>query len=886
MTKAGFFVSKWLARVGRLTTVGIFLTLVGCNNASLNVSGLLTTLRTSSFGSVFYLGAIEQGGGGFQSVVVPVAGSSDGTFSTPTGVAIDNAGNIYVVDSGNYRVSKFSATGAYIGSIGNVTQSQGSCATGITNGWCTVGNLQMSYFTSSSLLGGFNSPGGIAVDSSGNLYVADTGNNRIQMFNSAGVAQGAIGYSSSASGTCTAGLSTGWCTGSTFAATTGNGGFSGPIGVALDSSGNLYVADTGNHRIEKFSTTGAFQGSLGWVSTAGGAGCTTPGIPTTGWCTSTAAGFSSNSNIGGLHSPHGITLDTSGNIYVADYGNNRVQAYTSSGAVTGASGLVSTTGTGCTAGNNPSTWCVSGSTTQFSAGTGNGAFSNPTWVYFNSATSHIYVSDNGNNRIQSLNPLGAYFQQFGGGGNGAGQFNGPMQSTTDASGNYYIVDQNNSRLEKFNSSFAFQGSLGGYDVALSNWYSGNSGFQSGSVDGEFTQPYFTALDNSGNLYVSDDPSRVIKISATTGSWVGAIGYLPGTTSTGTCSSSTTITNGWCTGGTFGPSSAEGGFYHPRGMVLDPSSTLYVADSGNNRIMKFNASGVYQGMIGFLTSSPSGSCTAAANNSTNSNGTPGWCNGSGNSSIGTSSVNGAFHSPLGVAIDASGFLYVADNGNSRIVKIASSTGVVVGAIGYASSASGSCIAGVNSGWCTGSTFATSSVDGGFNQPTGVSLDGNGNLYVTDSLNRVQRFIASTGVFTGAIGFISSSSGSCPAINGFTGSWCSGGNFITSPNDGAFSTPFGITQDGLGNLFVADRGNDRICKFNIGSGAFIGCIGMTSTSTGNCVAGQANTQWCTGGTFVLGNAYGALSSPQGMISDLNGTLYISDSSNSRIVRFYSP
>ena len=183
-------------------------------------------------------------------------GGGNSQFQSPGGVAVDSAGDVYVVDSGNHRVQKFTSTGTFITKWG----SSGS------------GNSQ------------FAGPQGIAVDSSDNIYVADTGNNRIQKFSSTGTFLMAFGTSGTA-----------------------DGQFNLPQGVSVDPTGTIYVADTGNNRIQTFSSSGT------WLSTCG---------------TTLLAG----SLDGEFNGPQDITVDGSGNFYVADTGNDRVQKFSEGAA--------------------------------------------------------------------------------------------------------------------------------------------------------------------------------------------------------------------------------------------------------------------------------------------------------------------------------------------------------------------------------------------------------------------------------------------------------------------------------------------------------------------------------------------------------------------------
>jgi len=178
------------------------------------------------------------------------SGSGDGQFDVPRGVAVDSSGSVYVVDTGNHRIQKFD-------SEGYDTQ------------WGTQGAGD----------GQFSSPSGVAVDGSGNVYVVDTGNHRIQKFDRGG-------------------YDTQWGTYGT-----GDGQFMSPSGAALDDSGNVYVADTGNHRIQKFSSSGTYLTQWGI----------------------------SGSGVGAFNGPSGVVVDGSGNIHVAESGNNRIQKFNSRG---------------------------------------------------------------------------------------------------------------------------------------------------------------------------------------------------------------------------------------------------------------------------------------------------------------------------------------------------------------------------------------------------------------------------------------------------------------------------------------------------------------------------------------------------------------------------
>ena len=221
-------------------------------------------------------------------------GTADGQMSFPVPIAVDAAGNVYVGDTYNYRIQKFSSTGAFLGKWG-------------------------SYGTADGQLMGF--PTAIAVDAAGNVYVAELG--RIQKFSSTGAFLGKWGNSG-----------------------TGNGEFNQVPGLAVDAAGNVYAADFHNDRIQKFSSTGAFLGKWGSYGTTDG-------------------------KFKGLY---GVAVDAAGNVYVTDVHNNRVQKFN------GAGGFLTKWG---------------------APGTSDGEFDGPCGIAVDAAR-NVYVVDNGNSRVQKF----------------------------------------------------------------------------------------------------------------------------------------------------------------------------------------------------------------------------------------------------------------------------------------------------------------------------------------------------------------------------------------------------------------------------------------------------------------------------------------------------
>lgn len=294
--------------------------------------------------------------------------------------------------------------------------------------------------------GQFKFPQGIAVDSSGRVYVADTSNNRVQLFKLATPCPS--GTTQIVSGVC---FVKAW---GTFGS--GNGQFNIPTQVALDSSGRVYIADSGNNRIQVFRGDGLFIKSWGALGSGNGQ----------------------------FNNPHGIAFDNRF-MYVADSGNDRIQKFQ----------LI-----------NP---CPSG-TTQIISGvcyvtkwgtlnTANGPSSFPADVGINSS-GILYVTDAESNRVQPFTSTGIAINEWGSLGSGDGQFDVPFHMTVDSFGYVYVSDFSNFRIQKFlltpnpcpsgTTQISFQVCL------ITKWG------EHGSADGQFNAPIDVAVSSS-HVYVVD-----------------------------------------------------------------------------------------------------------------------------------------------------------------------------------------------------------------------------------------------------------------------------------------------------------------------------------------------------------------------------------------------
>ncbi len=316
-------------------------------------------------------------------------------FNTPVGVAFDSAGNLYIGDNSNSRVRKVNAA------TGIVTTVAGTGVAGYSGDGGAATSAQL------------NGPEVVALDSAGNLYIAEYYNNRIRKV---AAATGII--------TTVAGNGTQNYSGDGGAAT--SAALWSPTGVAVDSANNLYIADFGNHRIRKVAA------ATGIITTVAGNG-------TLGY-----SGDSGPATSAELADPTQVVLDSVGNLIIADPGNNRVRK------VTLATGIITT---------------IAGNGTGAYAGDGGAATSaalhNPEYLTLDSAD-NLYIGDYLNNRVRKVNAATGIITTIAGNGTGAYAGDGgaatsaelqyPSGITFDNAGNLYVSDLGNSRIRKIDLS--------------------------------------------------------------------------------------------------------------------------------------------------------------------------------------------------------------------------------------------------------------------------------------------------------------------------------------------------------------------------------------------------------------------------------------------------
>jgi DNA-binding beta-propeller fold protein YncE len=466
-------------------------------------------------------------------------------------------------------------------------------------------------------------PEAVAVDTAGNVYVADQLSYVVQKFTAAGAFETQWGSYGG-----------------------GHGQF-GPIGaLATDAAGDVYVVDSSHDRIEKFDPNGNFIASWGGSGTGLG-----------------RFNFGSSQN---FTQPPGGGIAVAGNyVYVADTDNHRVERFNLSGG-------------------EPLAWGTHGSLP--------GQFAYPRGLAANA--SEVLVADDDNHRVQRFSPDGAYEAETGSQGAGAGQFSFPYGIALDAAGDAYVADNINARVVKLSPRLAFLGAWGAY----------------GTKPGQLAFPRALASDPAGDTYVADTANDRVQVFDPNGNYLRTIGASAR-----------------------GPGQMTG----PRGLATDPSDRLLVSDTVGNRVEVFapgggpfveqwtGAGGTYTGFNapGTITVDPGGS--VYVDDTGNARIAHLWGDGTFlGTLIAATPLNGTPSSPI--AVDGAGRQYVLDARNNR-VQVRDAGGGLLAEWGLRGVAPGD-----------------------FSQPSAIAVDCNGAVYVADTNNnRVERFNLASPAPTGCL-----------------------------------------------------------------------------------------------------------------------------------------
>lgn len=656
-------------------------------------------------------------------------------FYYPRNTAVDALGNVYVADEMNHRIRKITPDGTTTTLAGNGTGGGNGTDT------VTVSNARFHY------------PKAVAVDLEGNILVADGYNRQIRkiLFTNTGdtVVTVVAGYNHS--GYLVDGPAL-------------DAHFGHPFGITVDSSGNIYVADSDFHVIRKITPAGV-------VSTFAGK----RNHSHENYYFGQAGYLDGEANEAMFNYPSDIAIDKNGNLYVADHNNYRVRKITPDGTVS----------------------TIMGSGSTFSDGPSASArFHNPQEGVYDSK-GNLFVTDRHNNRIRKIDTNGNV-STFAGNGewaysDGTGitaKFREPVGITIDENDNLYVVDHGNHMIRKITPSAVVTTFAG-----TNNYWGGFADSDPNGEGEQFNYPHSIAYTNNF-LYVSDyNNHRIRKISV-----VDSIT----TTIAGNGNGASTGDNGLAI-------NAE--ISHPTGIVVSSTGIIYFVDYGNHRIRKIQNDSIFH-----VTGDPNGwgywgygyedgSINTALFNSihqiTMQGDTTILVADAGNHVIRkidlinnevstlagtpqhTGNVDGdksvaVFHSPTGLTLDSLHNIVVFDRTNHRIRKI---TFTNIGDTLV------STLAGSNHGTFQNLQAPYVALDG---RPTGITVDTSGNVYTT--LYDTQKILK-----------ISPDSSYTILNLDYDPRWADGDR-----NEMRFNQPVGISVDPTGNLYIADYQNHKIRK----------------------------------------------------------------------------
>lgn len=665
-----------------------------------------------------------------------IAGVGDGHTAPqvllfdPQAMVFDSNGNMFVADRSHNRIRRIGIVATTVagtgipGSSGDGEQAQSAR---------------------------LDSPSDVAVDREGNIDIADTNNHKVRRVSSSGVITTIAGTGSVGS--------------------TGDGGPAvdaelGRIeGIVRDAAGNLYIADTSNHRIRKVDQAGE-------ITTVAGTG--TPGFSGDGGPATEAQ----------LDSPVGVAVGRAGTLLAgavlfADFGNHRIRAITDGVITTVAgNGVVGFGGDG-------------GQATAAELG-------QPRRIGLDQGGS-LFVTQWTGHRVRRINASGVIATVAGAGfgleGDGGPAVDALMRSpegiAAGTSGTFFISDAGNHRIRRV--------AVGKINTFAGRSHHGGDGGP--GTEARVFMPYGIEADVQANLYVAD--ALNFRVRKLTFSGLDVSKGAPASTITTIAG---TGVSGFSGDGGDGDAAQLG---EPRDVAIDSEGSVYIADRVNHRIRRLGANGVITTYGG--------------------NGSQGF------SGDGGAATAASLNNPSAVAVDSQRNVFVADTGNDRIRRI-TPQGTITTIVGT----------GVGGFGGDGGAATQARID----SPTGVEVDGSGNLFISDTSNRRVRMVS-------AGGFITTVAGNGEMSDG-------GGD--GGPATEAGIEPWDIALDGEGDLFIAD-GLALVRKVTNPSGA-----GIITTAVGSGLPGF--------GGDGLKPTEARIHQPRGVAVDVLGTLYVSDSANNLI------
>jgi trimeric autotransporter adhesin len=708
--------------------------------------------------------------------------ATQATLNGPEQIAVDGNGNLYIADTKNQAI-RFVNLGSttvnfYNGTADAISVDAGAIQTivGVDGVTCPASPCGDGGLAPQANL---NSPGGVWLDSSGNIYIADTGDNVIRVVNVQATAITPVaggptiqpGYIATILGNYQA-CATSPC---------GDGGIGTPqvnlpSSVWLDANNDIYVADT-NDQVVRLLTTG---GTLSRI--AGNYSVTCDGNPLDCGDGSVANG----SNVF-LNNPIGVAADSTGNIYIADTGDQVVREVTAS---------------------NGHIIAFAGNYTQCSQSCGDGGpatsanLSNPTGVFVD-GSGDLFIADEGDNAIREVMASNGDIQtvygtlldpEYSGDANPPTVAGHPLDASLyaptgvveDNAGNIYVADQQNNRIRKITAStgnistFAGTGAL---CLGASQCGEGNP-----ATSAQLNVPSDVAVDGSGNVYIADTENSLIRVVNTQAANLNFYGGSPNGVTIDPGDIHAVVSNVNLARGFNGDGLTAIGskINFPQGVTLDASGNIYFADTANDLVRVANTQTQAIKVAG-VTIQASHVNVIAGTPPVQPNYNPVPCsNPTATCGDGGPATEAMLNTPTGVAIDRSGNIYIADNADNRI-RVVNSQGVISTVAGNGNTCTSSC---GDNGPATQATLSN---------PDRVYADYSGTIYIADTNDYVVR-VVNPGSSSITVNGIVIGPGEINTVAGIGSHGFSGdGGAATSAQ---LAAPSGLAADSVGDLLITD------------------------------------------------------------------------------------
>jgi RHS repeat-associated protein len=746
---------------------------------------------------------------------------------------VQNGSDVYIVDESDNHILEIPGT--------SKTQWGRTMTAG--DMYVVAGSLtgELGDSGSGSVLSGFllNAPGGLAFGSSGNMIIADTGNDRVLVVPAAsgtyyGVPMTVGDVYRIAGQSGTAG------TGGDGAADTSSY-LDNPVGLAV-ASADLYIADAGNNRVQEI-----YEGGDEWAQTM-----TAGDIYTVAGSSSGTSGdtVSTAATSALLNLPEGVTLDSGGNLYIADTGNNAVKEVAKAAGTQW--GTISMTA--------HDLYDVAGSSSGASGTSGDGSKGPASLLYLPItvavASTGLYIADSANNRVQEValtghtewgismtiddvyTVAGSSSGTCGDSGDGGSAISAKMcydvGISVTASTAIYIADQANNRVREVSSSDVIS------TYAGTGWQVADSGNSGPAVNAALYNPEGEAFDSAGDVFIADAwNNRIQEIAAHTHTQFG-ISMTAGDVYT-------VAGNAQAANGSSGDGSVatSGYLYLPQSITADSAGNLYIADSDNCRIQKIAAA---TGVMSTVAGSSAGTCGTYA----------------GNAGAATSATLSQMQ---GIALDSGGDIFIADTFNNRVEEVyegGESLGQTMtkGDI-YT-------VAGTGTQGYTGNAAAATSAE--LYEPDALGADGAGNLYISDwGNNRVREVPVATGTQRGQS--MTKNDIYVIAGNGTAGTTGDGGAATSAELHG----PGNATVDAAGNLYISDTASNRVQEVPVASGTQWGQK-MTANDVYTVVGSSSGASGSSGDGGPGTSA--RLTVAENVSLDPEGDVYVTDKLDDRL------